>query len=37
MDVVVAILALVASVTAMLREAASLVRALGWPRNEEDR
>ena len=37
MDVVIAVLALVTSVTALLREAAVLVRALGKPRNEEDR
>ena len=37
MDVVIAVLALVISVTALLREAAVLVRALGKPRNEEDR
>ena len=37
MDVIIAILALVTSVTALLREAAVLVRALGEPRNEEDR
>ena len=37
MDVFVAILALVISVTELLREAAALVRALGKPRNEEDR
>ena len=36
-DVVIAILAVVISVTALLREAAVLVRALGEPRNEEDR
>ena len=37
MDVVIAILALVTSVTALLREAVVLVRALGEPRNGEDR
>ena len=37
MDVIIAILALVTSVTALLREAEVLVWALGEPRNEEDR
>ena len=37
MDVLIAILAIVISVTDLLREAAVLVRALGKPRNEEDR
>ena len=36
MDVIIAILALVTSVTALLREAEVLVRALGKPINEED-
>ena len=37
MDVIIAILALVTSVAALLREAAVLVRALREPTNEEDR
>ena len=36
MDVIIAVLALVISVTALLREATLLVRALGAPNDKEE-